>query len=273
MEIFNILEEKWDVAILLDACRYDSFASIYQEYLPKGKLEKKIGASCTTRWLNSIFQDTYPEIVYVSGNPWINSVTSEGRFDARGKFGAIFDVWEWGWDEDYETVPPREVTKAAMMANEEHPEKKVIVHYLQPHYPYLTDKIPREVKMHFEGVDGRDGRAQNLVSDLSIFINEGLEQMLGRSRFWKIREFLELETDYIEEYLWRTYTPDQLQEFYEDNLRLVLSEVEELLDCLDGRVVVTSDHGEAFGENGDFFHPLGTKNPAVREIPYCKFEF
>ncbi len=268
MEIFRLPEEDWDVAIILDACRYDSFESHYQEYLDGGSLEKRTGGSCTTHWLRKVFRKKYPEIVYVSGNPWVNSITSWNGFEPSSKFGKILDVWKEGWDEEKETIPPEEVTKKAIEAVKNHPKKRVIIHYLQPHYPYLSRKVPSDVQMHFDGIEGRDGRSKDKFSKFSDFISERLERILGRETFWKFRDYLDIRTDYIEEYLWRTFNGEELEELYKQNLERVLGEVETLLDHLEGKIVVTSDHGEALGENGDFFHPYGTKNPAVREVPY-----
>ena len=47
-----------------------------------------------------------------------------------------------------------------------------------------------------------------------------------------------------------------LKEAYRDNLRLVLKHAADLVPMLEGKVVITSDHGEALGEHGLFLHPL-----------------
>lgn len=272
MEVYDFLAKGWDVAIVLDACRYDSFEAIYQEYLDGGSLEMCIGASCTTHWLQSVFPNEYPNIVYVSAVPWVNSTTPWNGFDPRGKFGNIWDVWDWGWDEQLGTVPPRRVTKAALKAREKYPHKRLIIHYLQPHYPYRAIKVPEGVEMHFDGIDGRDGRSESLPSRLSRSVNLKLEKLFGRPRFWRLRKSMGFNVIHIEEYMWGNYTPEQIKYFYEDNLHWVLKEVKKLLERLDGKFVVTADHGEAFGEQGEFFHPLGTTNPAVRQVPCWKSE-
>lgn len=272
VKVSDFLAREWEVAIILDACRYDSFKSLHLDYLGKGRLEKCIGGSCTPHWLRSVFPHEYPNIVYVSGNPWINSSTPWNGFDPRGKFKEIYDVWDWAWDEKLKTVPPSEVSKAALKARKRHPEKRLVVHYLQPHYPYLGIRLPEEVKMDFEGVDGR-GDSKGPFLKLYKLLGRELEKLLGSPRVWSFRDRLKAKPNHIEEYLWRTYTPEQLRSLYEDNLRRVLHEVQKLLDHLRGKIVVTSDHGEAFGEYGEFFHPIGTTNPVVRQVPCWKNEF
>jgi hypothetical protein len=55
---------------------------------------------------------------------------------------------------------------------------------------------------------------------------------------------------------------------YRANLRLALAAVAGSLDVLPPRVVVTADHGEAFGECGIFGHPPGLLLPELIEVPY-----
>jgi hypothetical protein len=52
-------------------------------------------------------------------------------------FYDIYPLYNTEWDEDIGTVPPEKTTKIAEKAHQEHPDKKVIVHYMQPHMPFL----------------------------------------------------------------------------------------------------------------------------------------
>ena len=58
--------------------------------------------------------------------------------------------------------------------------------------------------------------------------------------------------------------------YYEDNLRIVLKSISNLIDDLDGKTVITSDHGEAFGEQGIWEHPLETHIPVLIEVPWLE---
>jgi hypothetical protein len=58
---------------------------------------------------------------------------------------------------------------------------------------------------------------------------------------------------------------------YLDNLRLVLGEVELLLENLDAdTVAISADHGEAFGEWGQYSHPRGSINPVIKKVPWAE---
>ena len=69
----RIMEESWDVLILLDACRYDYFEKIRQEHLPAGDLSCRtsIGSS-TVEWRNNSFPGVYKDVVYVSNAPLVD---------------------------------------------------------------------------------------------------------------------------------------------------------------------------------------------------------
>jgi hypothetical protein len=56
---------------------------------------------------------------------------------------------------------------------------------------------------------------------------------------------------------------------YMDNLRLVLNNALRLADNIDGRVVITSDHGELFGEYGLYAHP-DVRVPELAWVPWIE---
>jgi hypothetical protein len=64
--------------------------------------------------------------------------------------------------------------------------------------------------------------------------------------------------------------PERAWESYLADLRYVLDDVELLLNNIDAdRVVISSDHGEAFGEYGIYGHPIGSLHPHVRKVPWA----
>lgn len=106
-----ITEKDWDCLIILDACRFDYFKNSYKKYL-EGNLKKvKSRSSPTSRWMNKTFhQEDFNDTVYLSGNVKINSKGI--TYDATMKetdlyFHKIVDVWDWGWNEKLESVPPQ----------------------------------------------------------------------------------------------------------------------------------------------------------------------
>ena len=61
---------------------------------------------------------------------------------------------------------------------------------------------------------------------------------------------------------------EQLREDYRKNLEYVMDSVEKLGENLEGRTVVTSDHGNLIGEKGRYGHPGKKEHKALREVPW-----
>ncbi len=194
----DVVEKKWDILIILDACRYDVFEEV--NWLD-GDLEKvRSKGSKTYEWLNKNFADYYDDIVYVTANGFISPYKDDGSgFDSDEHFFKTVPVYLDDEAQEKGVTRPEAVTAAAEKAVKEHPEKRIIVHYVQPHDPYIGEP--------------------------SISLEQG-----------DIEDPLEYP---LQENSW---------EAYKANLERVLKSVEGFLTDLDGCVVITSDHGEAFGE-------------------------
>ena len=71
------------------------------------------------------------------------------------------------------------------------------------------------------------------------------------------------------EYLKETGDIETVWNAYLDDLRYVLDDVETLLNNVDAeRVVISADHGDAFGEYGMYGHNTGSLHPKVRYVPW-----
>jgi len=217
----RILDEDWDHMILLDACRFDMFHDAVKagKVTLDGRLETRTSRGSTTEeWLRENFdpKKKYDDIVYVSSNPHIEKYFGKC-------FNSIHSVWIDGWDDGMHTVLPETMTRRALRAYRENPDKRLIVHYIQPHFPFIP---------------------LGSVGDL------GLE---------KFREaVIEGEDEFDNPTIWRLLeegkvTRKDVEWGYRKNLEAVLPHAEELARALKGRIVITSDHGNALGER---YHPL-----------------
>lgn len=134
-ERVDFFEEDWDNLLLLDACRYDSFAAVHD--LP-GRLEHRYAKSSSTIEFLKKYLDgrDLTDTVYVTANPQHYRKTDRGFISAQ--FHEVVEVWqEDGWDEEVRTVRPETVADATERAAARYPDKRLVVHFLQPHYPYL----------------------------------------------------------------------------------------------------------------------------------------
>ncbi len=142
MDKIDIINEHWDYLVILDACRYDYFDRLYRDYFD-GDLSKKISTgSCTNQWRDKSFPDRYDDIVYISANPQISANLPVYGYLAGEQFHKVHEVWKTGWDADSGTVLPETLTNAAIDIIANTPAgKRFIIHYLQPHAPYLMAEI------------------------------------------------------------------------------------------------------------------------------------
>lgn len=257
----------WDCLIVLDACRFDYFKKLYKNYLD-GKLEKVISGGChTSVWLKNIWENKkYNDIVYISASPYVNSQDIEvlRGFNGNDYFHEVVDVWDYGWSEELGTVPPAEIVEATRQARLRHPKKKLVSHFIQPHYPYLS----------LEPVDSKwwnvRKRAKKEVGGrFRTFVGGVTETFLGRKKTHKIRRLLNLTSPNMVEIAAEKYGLPTLKRAYEENLRIVLGELAKLVKRLPDRCIITADHGELLGEGGLCGHILSEEdNPYLREVPW-----
>ncbi len=304
----------WDHLIILDACRYDIFSEIYCEYL-SGQLKKvKSAGSCTLEWLKKTWGGrNYKNVVYISANPYCNS--SEVKifgFRAKDHFHKIIDVWDFGWDTEVNTVRPETVLRETKRALEQYPSKKFVIHYAQPHPPFLkgyelqgigilANTLIKKLNLLHSGGAAQVGLHQTNIRDV---IGGKLIRTLGYGVTAKIKNLLGLPAGAVWD-VWFRFGPDKVKEFYEDNLRRALKCVKKSLNFLDGKIIITSDHGEIFpieiekldsrvkkgflraklrpyktigefytpdGKKMVFGHPANVRIPVLREVPWFQMK-
>ena len=281
-QYFQVMEEDWDYLVVLDACRFDFFSDLYSRFF-KGELKKQISlGSSTIDWCKNTFSEYYDDVVYISGNPYINSKYSVAGFNAREHFFRIFDIWKIGWNDDIGTVHPGSITEISLYLKKFYPDKRFIIHYLQPHSPYLS---PLFDSTGYPEPDLSNGNVIKGVATyggiLSAFNNQvvkfsdiiltgglGIGNVFPR----KVMELLHLPPHCPIDEVRRKYGIMGLRQAYAENLKLVLSYVSKLSHGLGGRMVITSDHGEFLGEHNMIGHPDNNQDPIVREVPWFLVE-
>jgi hypothetical protein len=165
--------------------------------------------------------------VYVAANPYVSALLPD-------RFCRIYSVWDYGWDNDLQTVPPVNVASEALKAHKEYPGQRMIVHFMQPHFPALTGKLARK-----GGFSRTRQVTQSKANPLEVFLKEGDLDVTVES----LLEIGELEAR-------------DARFAYKQNLLIALDCVEELVAKLPGRTVVTSDHGELFGDRPGVLYPF-----------------
>ncbi len=226
----DVYEREWDVLVVLDACRADLLQSVAPEFDFLGDVDtlRSVGSS-SSEWLENTFEGN-PETgrtVMVTGNTWTD------RYLTADAFGALDEVWKYAWDDDLGTVPAEAITDRAIALAREREPDRLVVHYMQPHHPFVPEPL-----------SGDDGMARtgshSSESNPWILLRRG---------------------DVSAEAVWSAY---------EANLRYVLPEVATLVEDVAGRVAITADHGNLFGEWGLYGHPMHTPVPALLTVPWVE---
>lgn len=278
----GVVDEEWDYLIVLDACRYDFFEQIYSEYFT-GDLEKRRSpGSATPEWAAKTFTGDH-DITYLSANPFVNSLgipldelkwgaSCDYQWAASEHIDTVVDLWKDAWDDDLGAVAPETVTERARKWRDDVDEdSRMVIHYLQPHAPYLQRGKGRKLKRIRGGVEGPttfDDTSESDEKTATASVREWVEERLGRSQLaMMLGMIVELNPSSMLDIGNRGFSTT-IETYYEENLRLALAAAANLAEYLDGRVVVTSDHGEAFGEHGIWEHHVETHIPSLVEVPW-----
>ena len=273
------MSRNWDLLIVLDACCYNIFKSVYDYILInteifQGKLLRAISpGSETVEWLHKTFNNASSEFrdcVYISANPYINSKIPVHGFDAKKVFYKVIDVWDFGWDYELGTVPPSWTTLAAQLAVKLYHDKRLIIHYLQPHEPYILlarlgiKPIPSFSKMN---TLQDQLRILQIISRLMTYLRR--RRLISKDIYYRFRWYLKLGLGniHIDLALGRRI----LLLAYLHNLLLALLSVKELLKKMrDVYVIMTADHGELLGEYGMYGHRAGLHVRELIEVPWLE---
>lgn len=237
----RLSEGDWDILLILDACRFDYFQQALGKTSLKGRLCKvKIPSSTTTEFLElwPTVTNRLEQPFYISGNPWCNSRDHSHKFK-------VVDVALWGTDYYHQVVLPETISNIALAFAPF--DERMIVHYMQPHAPFLGEfSRAKDWEMYrtIRPVDLNGSRYEYAVP-----FPPGAPNAKPIFRFYPYHALPSFpnETEYFP--LRGEHIVRLVRRAYMENLYLVLREVNRLLKYLKKcKVVLTADHGELLGE-------------------------
>jgi len=233
----DVMKEDWDNLIILDACRYDTFEEHTQF---EGKVRKVMSAG-NYSWefmIENFVGRELHDTIYITANPFSARIDDSVFF----KLISLID----NWDENTGTVLPEDVTQKAIEVSENHPDKRLIIHYMQPHAPHLGS-----IQTDFEqkGFNKYHGMGVQPV------------RKEGMSIWNAVRKGL--------------ITSERLHESYIENLQIAEESVESLISKLNGKTVISADHGENLGERvlGLRLYGHGYDTPECRFVPWLELDY
>lgn len=232
----DFMERDWDNLLILDACRYDLFEEINE--LPGELRSVESRGAATPEFLRGNFHgEDFLDTVYVTTNPMLY----RHRDSIDVSFHDVINLWTGEtWNDEQETVLPEVVTEEAKRVAEQYPNKRLLVHFMQPHYPFLGEDTTFD-KGHI-GDDSPDK------------LTTWMQVMTGK-------------VDIDRERLWEAYA---------QNLRYTMPHIKEVVDELSGKTVITSDHGNMFGERSapipyrEWGHPEGIWTDELVKVPWLE---
>ena len=221
---YRIYDRDWDVLLVLDAARAD----MYFEVASRGRAALSC-ASASNEWIGKNLAPEYHEemaqTAYVTANPFSADLDPT-------EFGLLDELWRTEWDENQGTVPPGPVSDHAIAAARSGEYGRVLVHYMQPHFPFIGSETPLG-RMHKEdfgyGVNTENVWSRAATGDLDH------------------RELIEA---------------------YRQNHRYIYEHVGRVLENVEGIVAISADHANALGEWGVWGHRPYLPVPAVRTVPW-----
>lgn len=223
----SISDFDWDCLVILDGCRFDT----YKDLTGNEGFRWSLGSTTSEFIAGNFAENSFPDTVYVSSNPHFSSELFQ---DLTGKypeqvFFEVFHTYDTDWNEEKRTVLPDSVFRDAKTALKLFPDEKLIVHFMQPHYPFVN-------------------------SDLVYSGQRMVDDSMHKDTVWDKAEKGEV-------------SQQECRKAYSENLEYVLNFVDRLQNVVDGKLVVTADHGNFIGENGIYGHPDGSKSEPVRKVP------
>jgi hypothetical protein len=168
--------------------------------------------------------------VYVTSSPHVHKSNRGEVGEVDEDFHAIRHVWRQGHH-------PSTLTDAAVEATEAFPHKRLVFHYIPPHWPFFG---PTGEEL-FDGYDDGAPWEELTSGEDAVSLNE-------------------------------------LRTAYRENLDIALDHVERLLPELEGKTVLTADHGQLLGDREfpipvrGYGHP-GLRVPELVDVPWLELPF
>jgi hypothetical protein len=171
----HVLDREWDILVILDTARVDALQILSDEYEFLTDVERMVSRGGTSpEWIAHTFDSEYKnelkQTAYITANPHAKTVL-EDRQQLPSHSAAARRFYRYGsWDpveisslalydpvvsyhSDLEILdvdfvgdvtPPQYITDRAIAVGREQSPKRMILHYMQPHYPWVSRAIEQD---------------------------------------------------------------------------------------------------------------------------------
>lgn len=161
----NIYERDWDLLLILDACRVDALEAVTPEYDFIEDVDSiwSVGSS-SHEWICKTFTTDYrdgiSETALVTSNPFFPQVFGDRTYPPKAysipvmwpdwdiveqsTFERFLHIHRHDYDDYFPEAPPQTMTDYAIQTGRTTDWERMVVHYLQPHTPYIADAYEEE---------------------------------------------------------------------------------------------------------------------------------
>jgi hypothetical protein len=169
----NVFSRNWNLLILLDTCRVDALQEVASEYdfLSDIRSIRSVGGR-SPEWIAKTFVDEYADTIretaYLSANVFSEEILRNRHHESvsRAEVNLAYNILgriptvdtstlgHFEYLYEYEPVgtdgplghkdggtPPRYVTDRGIAVGRDHDFNRIILHYLQPHPPYVANAV------------------------------------------------------------------------------------------------------------------------------------
>lgn len=228
----RVVEEDWDFLIVLDACRYDFFKQACEE---KEWLQKGKLSKKTSRGSTSIEWLNRNFVEYYDDIVYISGNAFVSPIDNEH---GHYKRKKFDSNEHFHKVFPLYMEDSAQEGDVTKPEA-MKEKFLQVEQEFTDKRIIAHFMQPHAPYIGRDYYAPE--SNLVDLYDEG--------KSW-----------------------EEIRKYYRANLDRVLDSIRDIVESLEGKIVITADHGELLGEYGMHTHPHSIYVPELIEVPWLEIE-
>lgn len=231
----RVMDEDWDNLIILDGCRVDLFEKTLDiEQFDEYTVRESLG-SCTPQWISRNFSEgSFGDTVYISGNAFVSQLVPD-------RFHDVIQIEET--IENLGVVHPQSIRDTVEQAIEQYPDKRFIVHFVQPHIPF----IPTPDLIYEKYSDGKS-KGYGRKSEPATVHEALVTGAIGYDEWWN---------------------------GYQANLQLAFEYAIECTELLGGKSVISSDHGNMVGERSwpipvrHYGHPRKLRASELVDVPWA----
>lgn len=260
----SIFDRDWDVCVVLDTCRVDAIRQLADEYSFIHEVDRAVSVGGSSpEWMAQTFSaargETLEDTAYLTSNAWIEKVLDDQLRpgDKYHNYRILKYLREYGdWN----------LARSAQLGRLEKiwkyvPEEKKVGEESDPHDLRQGGAPPRYVTDRAIAVWRKfdyDRLILHYMQPHAPYINHMRSSQ-------KLADVHKDPFGFLEE----TGDKKTVWDAYLNELRCVLDDLRLLLSNIDAeRVIISADHGEAFGEYGISAHHSGSLHPKIRFVPW-----